>query len=641
MDSTFAGLPAMAARHAGWLPLAAFVSAFLQSLPFVGLFVPGTALFLAIGAATALAGAPIWSILACAIVGGALGGWLSYIVGRRSRGLIEDGSCLRARPRLLTICETLFHDYGVASVLVAKFLPVARPMLPMFVGAFGLQPRRFHPVNILAAMLWAPSFILPGAIIGSMTQGAEARTLAVLVGLLIASLWGLYLLAVGALRLVSWLEAWRRARFKSLDGRSDWWLGSARLVLDPGRASTRQNLLGGLLLVLGAFYIFNLGEDLISRGPIIRADGAVANLIAGIASPRLDTFMIIISALGDWPLITGITILVAARLAFQGHRRPALLVAAAGLATAVLVPALKGLFQLARPTPLYSGVDAYSFPSGHTASSAALYLVLAWLCARPLSGWRRLMPWGLAIGAIGLTALSRIYLGAHWPSDVVAGLALGATLAIAGILWVASGSRPDAARMAPHSGGPVLISIAVVWLFLAPGALRQAWTLYRPGFDRRGAVEMPNHAPPRRIDLLGNEEEAFTAAWTGDLRKLRYQLLARGWTEAPRWTAAAGFFLMASDAPMSSLPPPRTLHDGRFAEFTMIAPGATSRQRQVLRLWRSGSVVMPDGAPAVGYVGSLTSETTRDFARIATFIEAPDDDELGNGTLMPITPLRH
>jgi len=93
---------------------------------------------------------------------------------------------------------------------------------------------------------------------------------------------------------------------------------------------------------------------------------------------------------------------------------------------------LKVSFARARPIPFFDTLlpDSYSFPSGHALYAACFYGVLAWLvAARIRDRSLKILIWVLAVMIALLIGLSRIYLGVHYPSDVIAGYA-------AAIVWV-------------------------------------------------------------------------------------------------------------------------------------------------------------------------------------------------------------
>jgi undecaprenyl-diphosphatase len=112
---------------------------------------------------------------------------------------------------------------------------------------------------------------------------------------------------------------------------------------------------------------------------------------------------------------------------WRGERAESLLWLVLGLTTLGLLESLKEL--LARPRPhLWPGLipqSGFAFPSGHALASATFYPLLAREVARRWPRARRLA-WALAVGLALFIGVGRLYLGVHWPSDVLAGWALGA-----------------------------------------------------------------------------------------------------------------------------------------------------------------------------------------------------------------------
>jgi undecaprenyl-diphosphatase len=144
-----------------------------------------------------------------------------------------------------------------------------------------------------------------------------------------------------------------------------------------------------------------------------------------------------VTALGGIGILTFITLAVIGYLWMEGQPRAALVVLAAVLGGLVLGHLLKWQFARPRPdlVPHEAQVYTASFPSGHSMMSAATYLTLAALLARVHS--RRLLKAyflvlaGLLTVAVGV---SRVYLGVHWPTDVLAGWTLGACWAV--LCWL-------------------------------------------------------------------------------------------------------------------------------------------------------------------------------------------------------------
>lgn len=140
-----------------------------------------------------------------------------------------------------------------------------------------------------------------------------------------------------------------------------------------------------------------------------------------------------VTALGSGTVLALVVVAVLGFLLLARRRRLALLVALAGFGAMNVSPILKHLVD--RPRPIVVAhlvpVHSLSFPSGHATASAAVYLSLAALVARVQTRrGARLYALGVAFLLTTLVGLSRMYLGVHYPSDVVAGWAAGALWAL-------------------------------------------------------------------------------------------------------------------------------------------------------------------------------------------------------------------
>lgn len=130
-------------------------------------------------------------------------------------------------------------------------------------------------------------------------------------------------------------------------------------------------------------------------------------------------------------------------LLLLAFRRPwgALFFAVASIASVALVQLLKHTVGRARPSEILVHSDTGSFPSGHTANAATMVVVLGIL-------FPRVWVWCLGVAWAVLMAVSRTYLGAHWMSDTVGGLLLGAAVAV--IVWAPLAYRLAKERTQPH-----------------------------------------------------------------------------------------------------------------------------------------------------------------------------------------------
>lgn len=147
----------------------------------------------------------------------------------------------------------------------------------------------------------------------------------------------------------------------------------------------------------------------------------------------LQEAMIDITALGGTSVLTLLTVVAAGYLVAARKHSTALYLSIAVIGGAILTSALKLGFARPRPDLVAHLVQAQSasFPSGHAANSAVTFLTIAALLAQAQTNWRlKLYLVSVAIGLTLIVGCSRIYLGVHWPSDVLAGWSVGAVWAL-------------------------------------------------------------------------------------------------------------------------------------------------------------------------------------------------------------------
>lgn len=183
---------------------------------------------------------------------------------------------------------------------------------------------------------------------------------------------------------------------------------------------------GALVLMLAVFVFAQIAEDVMMAERITRLDVQVSNWFHANATPLGTRFMLGVTHLHS---TTGILSLSAALALYWGRRKAwdwvvTLLVSVpVGM---LLNMVLKDIFQRARPAfehPVLT-LGSYSFPSGHAAAATLFYgVVAAWLICRPGSWLGRVAIALLATSMVALVGLSRVYLGAHYPSDVLAAMA--------------------------------------------------------------------------------------------------------------------------------------------------------------------------------------------------------------------------
>lgn len=185
----------------------------------------------------------------------------------------------------------------------------------------------------------------------------------------------------------------------------------------------------GISAVIGSLYIFlKLSHKIISQ-EIMSFDTTIIYFVYTFRSPFFTEIMKTITFFGG-EFFLGATIIVTILLLFRRHKKDAFVFGFILLFGISLNLLLKDLFQRPRPTlePLIHEIT-YSFPSGHAMNSFVFYMALSYFVFRNTRN-RKLGIWLTAISwmLVFFIGLSRIYLGAHYPSDVLAGF-------VAGLLW--------------------------------------------------------------------------------------------------------------------------------------------------------------------------------------------------------------
>ncbi|NVZ65545.1 bifunctional DedA family/phosphatase PAP2 family protein [Pseudomonas gingeri] len=370
-----------------WLGLAVFIIACVECLAIAGIIVPGTVLLFAIAVLAGSGALTLGETLLLGFLGGLLGDGLSYALGRRFHQNIRRLPGLRQHPEWMSGAESYFQRYGIASLLVGRFIGPLRPMLPMIAGMCDMPLPRFIGVSLIAAAGWSVAYLLPGWATGAafrlpLPEGFWPQTAVVAAGL--AALMGLCI--------------------------------HCSLKRHP-KATILISALS-LALLGGLFFGY----------PHLKAfDQGLMTLVQEHRESSLDFVAVIITRLGDFRTQFTVAAVLTVLLFLARQWRHALFFGATLAVTALGNTVTKHLFARMRPEVLTDPITSYSMPSGHSSGSFAFFLMLAVLAGRDQPPRMR-VTW-LLLGCLPAfaVALSRVYLGAHWPTDILAGalLAIG------------------------------------------------------------------------------------------------------------------------------------------------------------------------------------------------------------------------
>ena len=399
--------------------------AFLETGAFIGFIAPGEFTVILGGV---IAGEGTISIVPligivwiCAIAGDSLSFLIGHKVGRQF--LLKHGPKVRITEERFHKVEDYFDKHGGKTIVIGRFIGFVRPLAPFIAGSSRMTYGRFLPYSVVGTGLWGTTFCLVGYFFwrsfDKVTKIAGRATLGI--GVLAAIIAAIVFIrrrlrdADDRARLERWVEAHRATR----------WLRFGWNRLTPGDLGLE--LTSTLAVAVGGVYVFVfLASELSGHvRRVLPLDHTAASIANGIRTHTLDDVVKVLTDIGAFPTVfilvmIGSVILVA-------RRHPLELFALAGGFGLVLLAVHFAKNGIDRPRPLHQLTHNYgsSFPSGHSAYSTS-YVAMAVIAARVLGGIvsrTALVVAGIAVMA--LVGATRIYLRAHYLSDVIGGYGLG------------------------------------------------------------------------------------------------------------------------------------------------------------------------------------------------------------------------
>ncbi len=611
-------LTAWITGHPNSAGLIIFFSSFAESLAFVGLIMPGTVLMLAAGALIAQGALSFWPTMAWAVCGAVLADGLSFLLGHHFTQKIRRFSLFVRFPDMLVRGEEFFRRHGGKSVFLGRFVGPIRPVIPLVAGMMGMGQGRFSIYNILSALAWAPAYLLPGMAFGASLAlaGEVAGRLALLLGILGALLWVAFSLF--------------HKLFRFFSGHWAGW--EKKLVIFIDHSPTLRQWLGGLfdrkaplvrpLLILSLFFIgacllfFGITEDVVTGDPLVRAGTSFYHLLQGIRTPWGDVIMVAMTMIGDAAITVPLAMAVLVRLLACGQRFIALvftITIAGGFALVVLI---KELVRMPRPIDMYGGAVHWAFPSSHATMALVIYGFLALLCSRDVKPGLRWLPFALSLFLVLTIGFSRLYLGAHWLSDVVGGFSLGtAWLIVMTVVYLHDGRRISCRGLFRFS---LLVFLVLVTFHWATG-FHDNRIRYR---RHHAMVRMTTkqwiqsgwrNLPMYRFDLGGEKEQLLNLQYAGKLAAMEKVLQRSGWHRPIPLSPTTSLHWLMPKSGWNGLPVLPQFHDGRNEALLLVhslPDSQSTNEFLALRFWPA-DVLLDNSVPL--WVGTLTRMRVRRY----------------------------
>lgn len=412
----------------------------------LGAPVPGETALVTAASVAAAGHLSLIGVIATATLAATAGGSGGYAIGRFGGPTVvrRYGRWIRLTPERLDRGRRFFDERGAQTVFIARFVAFLRIIVGLLAGLTCMPFWRFFLFNALGGLVWSTVF---GAL--GYAFGENLPRLHHYVGQISLALTVLLALAIGLYLLGRWFtehrhavagrvtDVWRRvasaprfAAFRQRHQRS-WTFVAARFA--------RGEYLGlhltvGLVVTLGALWAFGgITEDVVHHDPLTLFDLDVARWLRAGATPRGIQTAVIISLVGSPVSMAVLAAVGGAVLAVRRWWITLVVWFAAFAGGGVLDWAIKRIIQRPRPpgAEAYLHGPSFSFPSGHVVGSVVGFGMLAYLLVAFFARRRR-DRWIIGAAAtvvVLVIGVARIYLGVHYFSDVIGGLA-------AGIVWL-------------------------------------------------------------------------------------------------------------------------------------------------------------------------------------------------------------
>ena len=373
----------------------------------------------------------------------------------------------------------------------------------------------------------------------------------------------------------------------------------------------------------GLWFFIHVTEQVVAKDPLVTLDVRLHNAVPLFRTPGMTGFMLALTALGS-PLVLSLLCLGLALLALAwNHRRLAATLILALAASGGVSTVFKILIGHARPTDAIVGASAASFPSGHMLAGSVVYGLLGalFLSTRVRPALRGFGVTLLLLLIVGI-GLSRLYLGVHWPSDLLGSLGLALIVLACALFflhyagpvkWIDTLELPVGTSVLRVAGAAVLV------LALGATAVAPSRTPIRPVGPPAATHELgrqaletsyPPDLPRWSEDLVGGQMEPVSLVIVGSEEALLGAFTRAGWTKAdlptPVRVVQEGLAAVRNLPDFSGPATPAFLSD-RPQTLTFEKPAADTasiRRRHHTRLWQTGHCLAPRCRPV--WVGTAS-----------------------------------
>ena len=380
---------------------------FFEGLPIIGSFFPGHVAIISAGFLAKFGVLNLGMVITVSIITSALGDIIGFLIGKKMgySFLQKFSKYVFLKEYHIDKAKKIIDNHTGKAIVLGKFSPITRPLVPFIAGASGVRIKTFWFYNILGGALWVTISVMIGYIFGaSYHLGAEYLGKFLFIAFILSIL-------------IIWGYRFVNLRFHIFK---------------------KYEIFILILNLLSLWVLAKTVQDSLSIDSFMKNFDIWINFLSErYISPLCASIASWISLLSNTEVIISIGLILGLYFISQSKWRRGMIMLFSILSTSMTVLLIKDIFLRARPENALQILSDPSFPSGHAALSATFFLSLAYIIAPHIASWiKREMMIVICVSMTLIIGISRLVLNVHWASDVIAGWALGAFLATGIILLI-------------------------------------------------------------------------------------------------------------------------------------------------------------------------------------------------------------
>ncbi|HBI17049.1 MAG TPA: hypothetical protein DDY52_02785 [Candidatus Moranbacteria bacterium] len=372
-----------------------FLIALLESIPMFGFFIPGQIIAVTAGLMSKIGSLDIITVIISLFLGAVIGDLIGYFLGSKygENLIIKYGKYFFLKKENFEKTQELINEHTGKTIIIGRFNSVTRAFTPFTAGSMRVPFSKFIFYAILGGLSWAFSFAMLGYIFGNNYRAladyfGEFILIAIIIGAIIIYLY--------------------------------------KLANKKRRIFHRRHLYILLINLFSLYMFFKMVENFVEQKILTNFDIWLNSNINKIWNPFLDNLMVFITNLGGTAVISILSIVLLIFFISERKWRYSTLLITSVIGGKALEVLVKYIISRDRPLDYLIDADGFSFPSGHATISAIFFSLLIYYFKNHIFN-KKLKYFLFSISVLLILGIgfSRIYLGVHWFTDVVAGFSLG------------------------------------------------------------------------------------------------------------------------------------------------------------------------------------------------------------------------